>query len=340
MHIGISGIAYHLPEAVLDNAALGRQFPRFHPEKVKAKTGIDRRHIAAPDECASDLAAAAAERLLLEVGLSADAIDYLIFCTQAPDYFLPTTACLIHRQLGLRSSAGAIDVNLGCSGFVYGLGLAGGLIASGQAQRVLLLTADTYSKFIDAGDVSVRSIFGDGAAATLIEDRSPRSDDGMPGLGPFVYGSDGTGAHNLIVRGGGMRHPAVAAGASFTDHWGDERKAGPLYMNGPEIFNFTLGAVPQAVEQLLTKAGIGLSDIDLFVFHQANLTMLEALRRKINIEPARFYLALDDGNTVSSTIPIALRRALDEGRLRPGMRVMLVGFGVGYSWAAALMRWI
>src|ERR1700722_427857 len=148
MTVGIAAIAFHLPEAILDNAALARQQPRFQPDKVKAKTGIDRRHIAAAGETAGDLATQAARKLLAESGIEAATIDYLILCTQAPDYFLPSTACLIHQRLGLKPSAGAVDINLGCSGFVYGLGLASGLIQTGQAARVLLLTADTYSKFI------------------------------------------------------------------------------------------------------------------------------------------------------------------------------------------------
>lgn len=337
MRVGISGIAYHLPEAVLDNDALAALSPKFQPGKIRDKTGVERRHVAAPEECASDLAVAAARRLFDETGRSPQEIDYLLFCTQAPDHFLPTTACLLQQRLGLPMSAGALDINLGCSGFVYGLGLAGGLIASGQARRVLLLTADTYSKFMAAEDLGVRSIFGDGAAATLIE-AAPGSETSGPLLGPFVYGTDGRGAEHLIVASGALRQPA---GGSFRDHWGAERRAGPLHMNGPEVFNFTLAAVPQAVHQLLDRAGRALADIDLFVFHQANATMLEALRRKLEIDAARFYVSLEEaGNTVSSTIPIALAQARREGRLKPGMRVMLVGFGVGYSWAATLIRWM
>lgn len=335
MHVGISAIAYHLPDAVLDNAALAAANPRFQPEKVKAKTGIDRRHVAAPDETAADLAVAAAERLFAETGIARDGIDHLIFCTQAPDYFLPTSACLIHARLGLESAAGAFDINLGCSGFVYGLGIAAGLILSGQARRVLLLTADTYSKFIDVEDLSARSIFGDAAAATVIE-------GGRGGLGSFVYGTDGAGADNLIVPTGGLRGPTDEAetGAGYQIHGGRRRSGKPLHMNGPEVFNFSIAAVPAAVRALLGKAEIGMDDVDLFVFHQANTTMLEALRRRLDIPSERFFVDLADaGNTVSSTLPIALHRASAQGRLKAGDRVMLVGFGVGYSWAATLLTW-
>ena len=332
MSAGIAAIAYHLPDAVLDNAALERVDPRFHAEKVKAKTGIDRRHIAAAGECASDLAVAAAAKLFATQAIAADSIDYLIFCTQAPDYFLPTTACLIHQRLGLRRDAGAVDINLGCSGFVYGLGLAKGLIASDQAARVLLLTADTYSKFMAASDMGVRSIFGDGAAATLIEAGEGRA------LGAFVYGSDGSGAPNLIVPTGGLRDPGDDA--RFENASGEMRRGRPLAMNGPEVFNFTISAVPDLVRGTLARAGLVAGDIDLWVFHQANATMLEALRRKLDLPPERFWLDLAEaGNTVSSTIPIALARARAAGRLPPGTRTMLVGFGVGYSWGACIAEW-
>jgi 3-oxoacyl-[acyl-carrier-protein] synthase-3 len=334
MQVGIAAISYHLPDAVLDNATLATGNPRFQPDKVKAKTGIDRRHVAAADETAVDLAVAAAQRLFAD-GIEAAGIDHLVLCTQAPDYFLPTSACLVHARLGLPAGAGAFDINLGCSGFVYGLGLAGGLIASGQARRVLLLTADTYSKFIDVEDLSVRSIFGDGAAATLIE-------AGRGGLGPFVYGTDGAGAEHLIVPTGGLRVPieAVEPNEGYVGHDGRRRVGKPLHMNGPEVFNFSISAVPEAVRALLHKASLALGDVDLFVFHQANTTMLEALRRKLEIPTERFFVDLADaGNTVSSTIPIALHRAAAQGRLNAGDRVMLVGFGVGYSWAATLLTW-
>lgn len=335
MRVGIVSIAYHLPDEVLDNERLAAANPHFRADKVKAKTGIDRRHIAAVDETAADLAVKAAECLFTETGVERETIDLVMFCTQAPDYFLPTSACIIHARLGLQTTAGAFDINLGCSGFVYGLGVAGAMIQSGQASRVLLLTADTYSKFIDVEDLSVRSIFGDAGAATLIE-------GGRGSLGPFVYGTDGTGAGNLIVPTGGLRLPVDGAGTDdgYIVHGGRRRPGRPLHMNGPEVFNFSISAVPKAVQTLLEKAALPMEAIDLFVFHQANATMLEALRRKLDIPAERFFVDLSDaGNTVSSTIPIALRRAAEQGRLKSGNRVMLVGFGVGYSWAATLLTW-
>lgn len=337
----IAAIEYYLPETILTNAMLVQEYPDWTVEKVAAKTGIHERRIAAPGECSSDLAVKAAQKLFAAGPTQPADIDYLLFCTQSPDYFLPTTACLLQDRLGLSHSVGALDFNLGCSGFVYGLGLAKGLIETGQARNVLLLTAETYSKFIRPADRGVRTIFGDGAAATLVSAMHTAEGFG-PAIGPFVFGTDGQGACNLMVRTGGMRHPAPErreeppAGAES-----DAPNPDYLFMDGAEIFTFTLAAVPRAVRQLLAASGKQLDDIDLVVFHQANQHMLEHLRAKLKIPPERFAICLERcGNTVSSTIPITLHQAARDGTLRPGHLVMLVGFGVGYSWAATLVRWV
>jgi len=336
MHASLISIDYYLPERTVSTADLAREFPDWSAAKIEAKTGIGCRHIAAPDECSSDLAVAAAQKLFTAGSAHPEEIDYVLFCTQSPDYFLPTTACLIQDRLGIPTSSGALDINLGCSGYIYGLGLAEGLIATGQARSVLLLTAETYSKFMNERDRSVRTVFGDAAAATLLK----AVDTKAPLLGPFVYGTDGAGGPNLIVPAGGMRKPHSAVSAvEAPDDQGNVRSQDDLFMNGPEIFNFTLSAVPASVQGLLQKAGLALEDIDLFVFHQANRYMLDHLRKRLGIPSEKFYFALENcGNTVSSTIPIALKKASLEGVLKPGSRVMLVGFGVGYSWGAMLFR--
>jgi 3-oxoacyl-[acyl-carrier-protein] synthase-3 len=337
MHARISAIEYHLPERTVSTGDLATEFPEWSVEKIDKKTGIQNRHIAGPDECSSDLAVAAAQKLFASGACRPEDIDYLLLCTQSPDYFLPTTACLVQDRLGIPKSAGALDFNLGCSGFIYGLGLGEGLIATGQASRVLLVTAETYSKFLHPRDRSVRTIFGDASAATLLV----TSDSGEPEIGPFAYGTDGSGAANLIVPTGGMRRPRTAETAvEAEDSAGNIRAEDNLFMNGGEIFLFTLNVVPEIVETALKKAGLGMDDIDLFVFHQANQYMLDHLRKRLKIPPEKFQLAFSHcGNTVSSTIPIALKHAACEGRLRPGARAMLVGFGVGYSWGATLVRW-
>ena len=337
MHSSIAAIEYHLPERSVSTAELSAEFPEWSVEKIDEKTGIHERHVAAPEETASDLAVAAAQKLFAS-GVCAPAdIDYILLCTQSPDYFLPTTACGVQDRLDIPTTAGALDFNLGCSGFIYGLGLAEGLIATGQAQKVLLLTAETYSKFIHPRDRSVRTIFGDAAAATLLS----AVDTEQPSLGPFLYGTDGKGSPNLIVPAGGARRPRTAETAvPVEDESGIQRSADQLFMDGAEVFNFTLTAVPASVTKLLAKAQLSLDDIDLFVFHQANRYMLEHLRKRLKIPVEKFQISMSHcGNTVSSTIPIALKHALAEGRLQKGALVVLVGFGVGYSWGATLVRW-
>jgi len=327
MHSRIRAITTHLPATVLDNATLAAQFPAWPAAKIEAKTGIRARRIAAADETAADLAVSAGQRLFADYGIQPSEIDFLLYCTQSPDQPLPTTACSIHRRLCLPVSCGALDFNLGCSGFVYGLGLAQGLIAGGQARQVLLLTSDTYTKYLHPEDHGTRTIFGDGAAATVVV----ACDEAC--IGPFVYGTDGGGHPHLIVEQGGAR----AATAGFT---GGSPRPCHLYMNGPEIFNFTLSAVPEAVAAILTKAGLSLADIDVAVFHQANQFMLEHLRAKIGIPKDRFVVSMaETGNTVSATIPLALQAAAASGMLGAGKRVLVVGFGVGYSWGAAILRW-
>jgi 3-oxoacyl-[acyl-carrier-protein] synthase-3 len=331
----IRAISSFLPETCLDNDALAKEFADWTPEKIMEKTGVRSRRIAAPDECSSDLGVRAAQKLFEQHGVSPADIDYLLFCTQTPDYFLPATACLVQDRLGLRTDIGAIDFNQGCSGFVYGLSLAKGLIESGTVKNVLLVTAETYSKFINARDRSVRTVFGDGAAATLIT--GIESDEEL--IGPFVFGTDGRGAANLIVPTGGMRRPITEDARVEKEDAGNWRSEANLYMNGPEIFNFTLRTIPPAVNRLLMMANVELNDVDYFVFHQANRFMLDRLRNKMGIAPDKFALDMENcGNTVSSTIPIALERSAASGELTSQMRVMAVGFGVGYSWAAAMIR--
>ena len=336
MRAVIKATEYHLPEATLSSEQLAREFPGWPVRKIEDKTGIRSRHISGEGECSSDLGIAAARKLFASGAVTADEIDYLLFCTQSPDYFLPTTACLVQDALGIPIHAGGLDFNLGCSGFIYGLSLAKGLIESGQASKLLLITAETYSKFINARDKSVRTLFGDGAAATLIV-AEPGVEEA---IGPFVFGTDGRGARNLIVPGGGMRC-RVTSGEAKEDSDGNWRSDRDLYMNGAELFNFTMHQVPDTIQRLLRKSGSSLGDYDLFVFHQANQYMLSHLRKVLRVPEEQFCIAMADcGNTVSSTIPIALKHTLQEGRLKAGSRVMLVGFGVGYSWGAVSVKWV
>jgi 3-oxoacyl-[acyl-carrier-protein] synthase-3 len=338
MQAVIKAIEYHLPERSLTNSQLIDEFPEWTTEKIEQKTGIAERRIAAQDECSSDLGVTAAQKLFSSGACRPDEIDYILLCTQTPDYFLPTTACIMQERLDIPTTAGALDFNLGCSGYVYGLGLAKGLIETGQARNVLLITAETYSKLLSPDDKSVRAIFGDAAAATLITGSELENSQSGEWIGPFVFGTDGGGAQNLIVPAGGMRQRHASSEKSDDDE--NRNPDDCLYMNGPEIFTFTLRVVPKTVEKLLSQARKRLEDIDLFVFHQANKYMLDYLQKKLKIPEEKFYIAMRHcGNTVCSTIPIALKHALEENRLQPGQQAMLVGFGVGYSWGGTLIRW-
>jgi 3-oxoacyl-[acyl-carrier-protein] synthase-3 len=336
LHAHILDLAAYLPAQVLTNEELAALYPDWSADKILAKTGIRERRIALDGETAADMACAAAENLFAQGRVAREEIDFILLCTQAPDYLLPTSACLVQDRLGIARSAGALDFNLGCSGFVYGLSLAKGLIESGAARRVLLLTADTYSKYIHPQDRSVRTLFGDAAVATVVG-TTPGSGRA---IGPFVFGTDGRGAHDLIVEAGGARRPQDAASAvERVDANGHVHSADKLFMDGAEVLSFTLREVPAAIASLLDKAGMVQDDIDYFVLHQANRFMLDTLRKKIGVAPERMPLHLEHvGNTVSSTIPLALIGMREAGQLVAGKRLMLVGFGVGYSWAATILH--
>lgn len=330
MKANIKAISYYLPEEILSNDLINQEFPEWDIEKISSKTGINSRHISAKDEFSSDMAVKAAEKLFEEHNIDRSEIDFLLFCTQSPDYFLPTTACIIQEKLGLNTTIGALDYNLGCSGFVYGLSLAKGLIAGEMAKNILLITAETYSKFIHPKDKSNKTIFGDAAAATLIS-----AEKGFCSIGNFVFGTDGKGAENLIVKQGGMRFPVSNDNEDISDEFGNVRNDKNLFMNGTEIFNFTGEFVPKLIQAMLEKANLNQDDIDLFVFHQANKYMLNHLRKKIKIPEEKFYISMAHcGNTVSSTIPIALYEAIKERKLENSQNMIIAGFGVGYSWGA------
>lgn len=334
----VKAIRSHLPEQKLTNEDLGREFPDWGVEKIAGKTGIDVRGVSGPDECASDLAVAAAEKLFSDGVCGPEDVDFIILCTQSPDFLLPTTACIVQDRLGVPRTAGALDINLGCSGFVYSLALAKGLVETGNARCVLVLTTDTYTKHIHPQDRSVRTIFGDGAAATLVVAAEAEHDP----IGPFVFGTDGSGAQNLIVPGGGTRGSHTVDMARMGEIApGVPRSERDLYMNGPEIFTFTIQRVPAVVSELLAKTQLTPDDVDHYVFHQANAFMLEHLRKSMRIPAEKFCVNMQSyGNTVSATIPMALEVARNEGRILDGQRVLLVGFGVGYSWAATFITFV
>ena len=329
MEAYIKAISYYLPEKVVTNEQLVEEFPEWSVDKIAKKVGINERHIAADDETAGDMAYKAAEKLIQENGIKRDSIDFVLLCTQSPDYFLSSTSCIIQSRLALPTKCGAFDFNLGCSGYEYGLAVAKGLIVSGVAKNVLLLTAETYNKHIHPKDKGNRTIFGDGASASLI------SSDGFAKIGEFVLGSDGSGYDRLIHKTGAMRH-YQPLNDFHEDENGTPLSSDHLYMDGKAIFDFTSDIVPPMIEETLAKHQLTMEDVDLFVFHQANRYMINYLRKLMEIDKDKFYVFMETvGNTVSSTIPIALCEAKKEGKLKGN--VLLAGFGVGLSYGATII---
>jgi 3-oxoacyl-[acyl-carrier-protein] synthase-3 len=330
----VEAIRSYLPEKVVTNADLSPEVG-WIAEEILAKTGISQRHVAGANECVSDMAVQAAEKLFSEGHTDRKAVEFLILCTQTPDHYLPATACLVQHRLGLSTQCAAFDINQGCSGYVYSLGLASAFIRSGMAECGLVLTGDNYTKFINAKDRSVRTLFGDAATATLV-----RTGQG-PGLDHFVFGTDGAGAKNLIIPAGGTRLPRGEQTAQLvTDGSGNTRCQNDLFMDGPQIFSFTLKRVPELLSGVLARSGLQVTDIDWFVLHQANRYMLDHLRQKLKIPPEKLVWFLERvGNTVSSTIPLAIEHAAAKGQFREGQLLFLAGFGVGFSWGATLLQW-
>jgi 3-oxoacyl-[acyl-carrier-protein] synthase-3 len=335
----IRHISYYLPERTLTNAELSKQFPTITEEEIYKRTGVKTRHIAlneqdrSLDKSGSDLAYLCALKLFKEHDVAASSIDFLLFCTEGLDYKTPATANVLQERLGLSQAIGALDIPMGCTGFVNGLSVAKGLIESGQATNVLLLTAEVPSYVIHPDDLELKMLFGDAAAATLIQGKKGSKDQ----IGPFVFGSDGRGAKHMIVKRSGIRDP-------IDEDWlakyknANGMKYGLMEMNGREIFIFALKVVPPMINSLLDKTGLKKEDIDLFILHQANGFLLETLRKKLKIPGEKFFVYLEAvGNTVSATIPIALKEAIAAGKAKKGDRILLAGFGVGFSWSGTII---
>lgn len=328
----IKALSYYLPEQLLTNEDLVKEFPDWSVDKIAQKVGVNTRHIADENETAGDMGEKAARKLFEEYHIDPQTIDFLLLCTQSPDYFLPSTACILQERLGISKTAGAFDYNLGCSGCVYGMAVAKGLLAAGIAKDILLITSETYTKYLHPSDKSNRSIFGDGAAACLI------STEGFAEIGDFVLGTDGSGANNLIIKTGVARQRAMT-GKYTTDEEGHVKFDDYLYMNGGNVFNFTLDIVPSMVNDVLVKNNLTQEQIDYYVFHQANKFMLNTIRKVCRLPKDKFYINLEDtGNTVSSTIFIGLKGCLKGSLIQKGNSVMIAGFGVGLSWGGTVLK--
>lgn len=336
MNTAIVASSYYVPEKRLTQAELAQRFGEDAVRKVAESSGIWERRIAGPDECASDLAFRAASDLLSAHGIDRASIDLLIFATQTPDYLLPTTACLLQERLGLSTGTAAFDLNLGCSQYVYALGVAHSMVAAGLNRRALVLTGDTVSRLLHPQDRAVVPLFGDAATATLIEP-CPAGE----GFQHFKFGSDGKGGPFLIWPTSGLRKPRTTDSArEVADKNGNVRRADDMYMDGAAVFVFTLKTVPKLVQDLVASAGLTLADIDLFVFHQGSEMIIESSAKKLQIPREKLHYKLHDiGNSGGSTVGVTLTDAWLKGRIRPGMKILLSAFGVGLSWAGAIIRW-
>ncbi len=322
----LQAIGFYFPGHCLTNEDLSEQHPEWSAEKIARKTGIQRRYLSSDDETAADMAVKAAENLFSQ-GIDRHEVDFIVLCTQSPDYFLPTTACILQERLGLSQQCGAFDFNLGCSGYVYGLGIAKGLIVSGQAHNVLLLTAESYTKYLHPEDKSCRTIFGDGAAASLIS--SERMEGGFnAAILQNSYRTIGRDYEYLIVRDGAARNPVRS----------EDSEGSYLFMDGKAIFDFSAEAVPEEIAANLAINGYGMEDVDYLVLHQANLYMMNIVRMRSGLPAEKLVVDLEDGgNTVSSTIPIALKRWSGNHDFKPGCKIVLCGFGVGLSVACTML---
>lgn len=315
----IAGIVSCVPTRVVDNAPFRERFGE-KADDIEKMTGVQERRWASPETTTADLCQRAAETLLDRLGWERDSVDALFFVTQTPDYRLPATACALQARLGLGRHVIAFDVNLGCSGYPYGLWLAMNTVASGAARRALLLVGDTITKTVDEDDRSTAMLFGDAGTATAIEvDAS--------GTANFILGTDGTGERQLIIADGAYRQsaPSAAEGA----------RADVLYMDGGAIFNFTLATVPPLVKATLEQGG-GAEQFDAFLFHQANAFMLRHLAKKSKLPPDKVPVNIDRfGNTSSATIPLLMTTDLADRLCSEAIRLGMFGFGVGFSWGSA-----
>ena len=329
-------LAYRVPEGTLTHQELQHRYGAEVADKIAASSGICERRVVTADQCASDLAVAAAEDLFAATGIDRDSIDLLVYATQTPDYLLPTTACLIQRRLGLRTSVAAFYVNLGCSQYVYSLAIAHSMLVSGLAKRALVMTGDTVSRIIHPEDRAVVPLFGDAGTATVLE-----ANDSHDGFQDFVLGTDGAGADALIWPTSGLREPRTAESAvAVADPSGAVRRRDDMFMEGAKVFLFTLKTVPELVRNLVQRNGIEVTDIDLFIFHQASELIVNSAAKRLGIPLEKLHFKLHDvGNSGGSTVAIALTDAWQAGKVKPGMRIVLVAFGVGLSWGASLLQW-
>ena len=333
----INNIGFYLPPIKRTNRDLNNSHPEWSVDKISKKTGIYQRAVSSINEFSSDMGVKAAEDLFSK-GVDRETVDYLIFCTQSPDYLIPTTACIVQDKLKLRNDIGAIDINMGCSGYLYGISYAKGIINSGQSKNVLLITSEMYTKLIHPNDKSNKTIFGDGSTATLIS--SDNLNELSGNIGEFSFFTDGSGFDKLILRNSGAKYSKIETKDLLNIDGEFVKNNSNLYMDGKSIFEFTASKVPEILNKNIKLNDLDISQIDLFIFHQANAFMMNFMRRKCGISEEKFHIYLSEtGNTVSSTIPLALNNAIMEQKIKKGSTILLIGFGVGLSISSTIIKY-
>jgi 3-oxoacyl-[acyl-carrier-protein] synthase-3 len=322
--ISITGFGCYVPERVLRNDEIA-QMVDTSDEWIMERTGIRERRVAGPDEALSDLCLPAARQALAHAGVAAKDVDLLIVATVTPDMFFPSTGVILADQLGMPDAA-AYDLSAGCTGFMYALAQAYGMLAAGLAERALVVGGDTLSKIVDWTDRSTCVLFGDGAGAVVLE----RVESG--GFLAFELGAEGSGGVHLYMPGGGSREPATAESVAAREHFAK--------MNGREVFKFATRVLVSSAHEILDEAGLTVDDVDVYIPHQANVRIIDHAAKKLGIEQNRVVVNVDRyGNTSSGSIPLAIADAVSDGRLRPGELVLMTGMGAGLTWGSALMEW-
>ncbi len=306
----ILSVEYYLPKKKENNKIFKKNNPKVNINRIKEKTGIDNRYISGENETVIDISIKAANKILKK--FSKNKIDFLILVTQTSIYRIPTTACILQNKLKLKKNLIAFDINLGCSGFIYALRVASSLITSKQAKNGLIICADTYTKFISKNNTACRPIFSDAASAILIC-KSKKNQ-----IGPFELGADGSGADALELPTG----------------------TNEIIMNGAKVLTFAMDVVPKNVNDLLKKIKISKKKIKKFVFHQASKYILDNINRRLALEKNQVFENYSKvGNTISASIPIALRDASSKRKISANDNIIVAGYGVGLSWGSALLKW-
>ncbi len=330
--VTVRGIAVAVPECVVENAD-NTCFPQDEVNEFISVTGIERFHVAGSECCTSDLSFAAAEKLIAELGWERNSIELLIFMSQTPDFVVPNTATIMQDRLQLSTSCAAFDMSLGCSGYLYGLSTASAYLSNGVFKRALLLCGDTLSKTVNPNDKTTAMLFGDAASATAIE-----YDVASNGL-RFLLGTDGSGAEDIIIPNSGYRNPvSIDSFVDKKDSEGKTRNSRNIFMKGMDVFSFGINKAPFAVKEIRSYFDIDDTEIDFYVFHQANKMMNEMVRKKLKIGKEKVPYSLKNfGNTSSATIPLTLVSELRDKLISDSNTLLLCGFGVGLSWGACIL---